>query len=264
MVSYIDEQEALFDLYEELHLSEKEILNRSIELVIRHNFDADYMYDLNDTIFNRGYSFQFEVEDNKKEFDINEYNKLITNVTKSKDKTLKLIKYLDEINDHRLTFASLHMLKVKYLIDLNYLPSDNDIINSNLKLSFKELFFSYYDNKNLKKILVKTLSNIGIKYAECEYFDFIIDIEYLLYSIEENDPNYGYIKSNTLKVAFNITPKEYYEKDGKKYYNPKTSKVSKEYLKLINKDKIKKIKSKWLKDGYETVDTGHMLLYKLL
>lgn len=264
MVSYIDEQEALFDLYEELHLCEKEILDRSIELVIRHDFDADYMYDLNDTIFNRGYSFQFEVESNKRKFNIDEYNNLITNVTKSKDKTLKLIKYLDEVNDQRLTFASLHMLKVKHLIDLNYLPSNNNIINSNTKLSFKELFFTYYEDKSFKKILVKALSNIGIKYAECEYFDFIMDIEYLLYSIEENDPNYGYIKSNTLKVAFNITPKEYYEKDGKKYYNPKISKVSKEYIKLINKDKIKKIKSKWLEEGYETVNTGHMLLYKLL
>ena len=264
MISYVDEIEALFDLYEEQRLTEKDIFERCIELVIKHEFNKDYMYDLNDTLYNRGYSFQFDVNRNKVKFDVEEYGLLITNVSKSKDKTKSLIEYLDKINDQRLTLASIHMLKVKHLIELGYLPNDNNVINDNNKLSLKDLFFIYYSNKEIHDIVIEALSRIGIEYAMLEYFDFIFDIEYLLWSIEEKDKNYGYLKSNTLKVALNIAPKEYFEKDGKQYYNPKFSKVTKEYIKLIDKVKINQIKDKWGPEGYETIQTGHRLLYKLL
>ena len=52
MISYVDEIEALFDLYEEEHLTEKEIFQRTIELVISHEFEKDYMYDLNESYSN--------------------------------------------------------------------------------------------------------------------------------------------------------------------------------------------------------------------
>ena len=95
MISYVDEIEALFDLYEEQRLTEKDIFERCIELVIKHEFNKDYMYDLNDTLYNRGYSFQFDVNRNKAKFDVEEYGLLITNVSKSKDKTKSLIEYLN-------------------------------------------------------------------------------------------------------------------------------------------------------------------------
>ena len=98
MISYVDEIEALFDLYEEEHLTEKEIFQRTIELVISHEFEKDYMYDLNDTLFNRGYSFQFDVKREKLKFDSETYYNLITNVTKSKDKTNQLIEKINNSN----------------------------------------------------------------------------------------------------------------------------------------------------------------------
>lgn len=264
MISYVDEIEALFDLYEEERLTEKEILQRTIELVLSHDFEKDYMYDLNDTLFNRGYSFQFEVKREKLKFDSKTYCELITNVTKSKDKTNQLMTYLRDVGDRRLTLSSIHLLKIRYLIDLGYLPTDNEIIIQNKNMSLRDFFNIYFYDKEIKAMIIKLFTKIGILYAEL-YFDlFAIEMEHLLWTIERDDKNYGYLKVNTLKIALNIAPKEYFEKDGKQYYNPKFSKVTKDYLKLIDKNEISKIKARWGEDGYETDNSGYRLLYKIL
>ena len=264
MICYVDEIEALFDLYEEEHLTEKEIFQRTIELVISHEFEKDYMYDLNDTLFNRGYSFQFDVKREKLKFDSETYYNLITNVTKSKDKTNQLITYLREVGDRRLTLSSIHLLKIRYLIDLEYLPNDNDLINQSRNMSLKDFFNLNFYNKEIKNMIIKLFTKLGILYAELNFDLFAIEVEHLLWTIERDDNNYGYLKVNTLKVALNIAPKEYFEKDGKQYYNPKFSKVTKDYLKLIDKNEISKIKARWGSDGYETDNSGYRLLYKIL
>lgn len=266
MIRYVDEIEALFDLYENDHLTEKEIFHRSIDLAKKHKLDRDYLFDLNDVIFNRGYSFQFDVPplDHKK-FDNNEYWNIASNVGKSLDKTKELISYLKDVCDFRLSFASLHMLKVKYLISIRLLPSDNDFINAHSQFNLRDLLFTAREkNDSAFESIINILDEVGISYASLGYMRFRLDVEYLLWSIEQTDANYGYIKVNTLKIALNMAPKEYFEHDGKLYYNYKFSKSTRDYLKLINEDKIKEVKEEWGEGGYSTDGTGYLLLYNLL
>lgn len=266
MISYIDELEAIFDIYEAERLTEGEIFQRAIELVKKHKFDRDYMFDLNDTIFNRGYSFQFVVPKlDSEKFDLKKYETLCLNVGKSQEKTENLISYLKDVNDFRLGLASIHMLKVKYLISLGYLPDNIEFINNNSNLDLRALLFKSYEyDLEAKAIIIESLEYFGIPYPTLEYMEFRLDVEYLLWTIERNDPSRGYLKVNTLKIALNIAPKEYYSRYNKKYYNEKFSKVTKEYLKLIDQKCINTIKSRWGKDGYTVDGTGYRLLYQLL
>ena len=83
IISYRKKIEALFDLYEEEHLTEKEIFERSIELAKDNNLDRDFLFDLNDTILARGYSFQFDIDDiKKKEFNSSDYWNIANNASK--------------------------------------------------------------------------------------------------------------------------------------------------------------------------------------
>ena len=266
MISYVDEIEAIFDIYEAEHLTEAEISQRSIELVKKHDFDRDFMFDINDTLYNRGYSFQFEVPQLERElFDSEKYEELCSNVGKSKDKTEELIEYLKNINDFRLGLASIHMLKVKYLIALGYLSEDNEFIKANSNLDLRTLLFKSYEyDLEAKTIIVESLEDFGIPYSTLEYMEFRLDVEYLLWTIERDDPNRGYLKVNTFKVALNLAPKEYFVRNGKCYYNEKFSKVTKDYLKLISQKCVNIIKDWWDEEGYTVDGTGYRLLYQLL
>ncbi len=266
MISYTKEINALFDLYFDEQLTEHEVLLRSIDLVKSHNFDKDYMFDLNDVLYNLGYSFQFDVpEKERKAFDNSKYCEISTNVSKSKDKTKALIDYLNAVSDSRLWFASIRMLKIKHLIALGYLQTDNEIILSNTEKDIRTLLFEYYlSDEEVVSILVSTLEDMGMSYATYDYMAFRFDVEYLLWTIERDDINYGYLKTNTLKVATNIAPKEYFIRDGKNFFNPKFSKVTKDYLKLIDQEEINNIKEFWGEEGNEADGTGYLVLYKLL
>jgi len=266
MIIYRQEIDALFDFYEEAHLSEKEIFLRSIELAKKHNLDRDYLFDLNDVVMDRGYCFQFDVPSlNREAFDNKKYCQISANATKSKEKTFSLVKYLTKVNDHRLVLASLHTLKTKFLIELGLLSNKNEYINSNNELNLRNLLYKSFDeNGEAKEILIEFLSSVGVEYSTLEYMRFKLDLEYLLWTIEREDPNYGYQKVNTLKVAFNIAPKEFFIRGEKNYYNPKFAKVRLDYLTLVDKKAIQSVINYWGEDGNNLDGTGYLVLYKAL
>lgn len=261
MNSYVNLIEKLFDHFEKEKLTEQEIFDKCVNLVINRKCDPDYTWDLNDTLYNRGYSFQFEVPRISADFDSKTYENLSSQVTKSKAKTKALVDYLIQINDHRLTLASLHMLKVQHLIDLGYM-TDDAALEGCKNLTLRELLYGNYHNETIKNIAKSALENVGFIDAKLQYNDFRIDMEYLLWTIEREDKKYGHLKINTIKVALEIAPKEFFEKDGKLYYNVNTAKESKKYIKLIDREAIQKMKSKWGEQGYETLRDGYRLLHQ--
>ena len=263
MKRYVDIIERLFDDFEKNRMSEKEIFEKCINLVRSHKNDPDYTWDLNDTLYNRGYSCQFVVRNAKRKFDKEAYIALTSQVTKSKVKTQALIDYLKQTKDHRLILSSLHMLKVQHLIDLGYML-DGDLLDGCRNLTLRELFYGYYHNEEIKTTVKNTLENIGMADATLQYNDFRMDMEYLLWTIERDEPKYGHIKINTIKVALQIAPKDYFERDDKVYYSTETSKDGKKYLKLIDKNAIAEMKSKWGEMGYGTLHDGYRLLHQYI
>lgn len=267
MIDYYNEVSALFDVYEnEEHLTEREIYQRCLTLIKNHDFDIDYMWAINDAVNNRGYCFQFEVPSKKsKKFNYDEYNELITNTSKSKNKTQELIKFLNGIRDDRLTFISLHALKTKYLIELGILPSNNEWINTRSGENFRDLMFeSLSTEEEQYSIVMDAAEKIGIEYIRLSYMQFWLDMEWLLWTIEKADPRKGHIKVNTIKVAFGITPKLYLERGDKKYYDPSFSKKLNGYLKLIDKDLLKKVKDHYKDSPEQERPWGYSLLFKVL
>lgn len=267
MIDYYQEIAALFDIYEnEEHLTEKEIYQRCLLLIKNHNFDPDYMWSINDVSNNRGYCFQFVVEKNaKKQFDSGVYNDLMTNTTKSKNKTEELINYLNDVDDYRLSFASLHALKTKYLIELGLLPNDNEWINSFYNDSFRDLLFkSFIDHYEINDILMDVCEKMGLKYIRLGYMQFWLDMEWLLWTIELADQRNGHIKVNTIKVAFCIAPKIFFERENKIYYDTSFSSKLNSYLKLIDKDLLKIMKDRY--EGTSVIEYmfGYSALFKTL
>ena len=118
--------------------------------------------------------------------------------------------------------------------------------------------------KEIKKIVKSTLDSMGMVDALTKVGDFWLDMEYLLWTIERDDPKYGHLKINTIKVATAIAPKSYFERDDKIYYSVHTSKDFKKYIKLIDKTAVSKMKDKWGEMGYETLQDGYRLLHQYL
>lgn len=265
MISYRKEIEALFDIYEnDLHLTEQEIFERSNKSIKEHKFNRDYMFDLNDVLYFRGYSFQYDIPPlEKRIFDKDEYALVIENSTKSKDKTNNLILYLKEVNDWRLSLCSLHALKTKYLVELGILPSDNVYINNNLKSNLRDLFFNAYFSKDYDVIL-PCLEKVGILYSTLNYMIFRLDIEFLLWSIEQKDKNKGFIKANTIKIAFNIAPLDFFIRNDKYYYDQQFAEKLNQYLKLIDRKSLDFVKNEWNDKIEQLDDTGYKLLFKIL
>ena len=81
-MNFIDEIEALFDIYEnEEFLTEEEIFERCIGVAQKYSWNRDVLFDLNDSLNFHGYTYQFKIEKEKRrEFDINTYSSLIKNV----------------------------------------------------------------------------------------------------------------------------------------------------------------------------------------
>ena len=262
-MDYITLIERLFDNFEAQRLSEDEILERSQNLVKCHKDDKEYLYTLNDTLYNRGYAFQFAIKNDKPKFDGDVYESLTGNVTKSKAKTQALIDYLAQLSNHILTLASMYLLKVRHLIDLGYLPDDNDTINAQANLTLQDLLFENYFDKAVKHAVQEALARMGIPDIYGGYNEFRLDVEYLLWTIDKSK-GAGYMKINTVKVALNIAPRQFFEREGKPYYYPSTAKEAKKFIKLIDGDAVAKIKARWGESGYETISDGYKLLYQYL
>ena len=267
MTDYYTEISALFDVYEnEEHLTEREIYQRCLLLIKNHGFDRDYMYSVNDVVNNRGYCFQFEVPSKRTiKFIPEEYVALITNASKSKNKTSDLIKYLNDLNDHRLIFASIHALKVNFLVELGVLPTNNEFINHRLNGNFRDLMFESFDtDSDSHEIIMDAAEKIGLEYARLSYLQFWLDMERLLWTIEKVDPRKGHIKVNTIKVAFGIAPRIFFERNDKKYYDVSFSKKLNNYLKLIDKHTLAYVKEKYEGSIEPTRLYGYSLLFNVL
>lgn len=263
MSGYIKLIEDLFDHYEKNRLTEEEIFDKCVNLIRSRKYDPEYMWTLNDALYNRGYSFQFIVHNTKKKFDSSTYANLTSQVTKSKVKTQALWEYLSTAKDHRLILASLHMLKVQFLVDMGYVQ-DSSVLEGKKLLTIRELLYGNYNNVQIKKIVKSTLDSMGMVDALTEVGDFWLDMEYLLWTIERDDPKYGHLKINTIKVATAIAPKSYFERDDKIYYSEHTSRDFKKYIKLIDKTAIAEMKDKWGDNGYGTLHDGYRLLHQYI
>lgn len=270
-MNFIDEIEALFDIYEnEEFLTEEEIFERCIGVAQKYSWNRDVLFDLNDSLNFHGYTYQFKIEKEKRrEFDINTYSSLIKNVKKSKNKTKELISYLAEVNNHSIWFASLYALKMEHIINLGYFDYNLDfkkILMDYKDLSYQDmmLFCAVKKYKQLENTLINTLIKMGFKYLNLNYMEFRYDMEKLLWSIELKDSKKGYIKVNTIKAALNICPKDLFERDNKYYYNPDIVSSINKYLKEIDKELAKEYKDKYKSFYTELDETGYLLLYNLL
>ena len=265
MLDYYDEISALFDIYEnEERLSEKAICNKCKNLIKKHHFNRDFIYCINDVVNDRGYCFKFEIDlETGKVFDAMEYSFLITNAKKSQKKTEQLILYLKKVNDHRLIFASIYALKVEYLINLGIIEN-NKWTKAHSKNNFRDLLFISTNDENNYQLCIKTAEKIGLKYIKLPYMQFWLDMEGLLWTIEKADPKKGYIKVNTIKVAFGITPRIYFERGEKKYYDALGSKNLNKYLKLIDQKMLEIVKEKYKNSVEPTRMWGYSLLFNVL
>ena len=90
-------------------------------------------------------------------------------------------------------------------------------------------------------------------------------MEYLLFTISSNKKiANGYIKANTIKVAFSICPREYLVVNDKEYYNQNIQKNLVSYLGLIDKNEIKRVKDMFGASIDQIDDTGYKLLFNIL
>jgi len=245
--------------------TENDIIQGLIKLLKQSETFEEDIYDVNDILNGYGYSSKFITpKKNNKKFIVDEYKELIKDASKSKSKTIELIKYIKDINDYRLSLATLFRLKIRHLIQIELLPNDNEIINKDLSKDLYNLYFENYNNENIKKIIESIFPELGINYCNFDYMIFRLDMELLLWNISTKEKG-AYLKANSLRVYFEITPIEYYcWNDKEPYYNKPNLKNIIEYLKLIDKDKIEYIKEKY-QDYIDDMDnTGYKALYKSL
>lgn len=91
-------------------------------------------------------------------------------------------------------------------------------------------------------------------------------MEYLLWSMNKKDYTKKlFIKQNTIRVAFSITPKEVYEAKEKVYYDENIVLHLISYLKLIDKSAIQAMKTKY-ESIIESIDVenGYKILFYTL
>jgi len=260
-MSYIEEIDLIISKYiNEYKYSEEELINACKNLYFKNKDNKEYLYDLNDSIRHFGYLFNFEVKDNKESITtIDEYRSLIHNVKKSKEKTKLLVDFLNKYKDKNYIFASLYLLKVEHLVSLNLL---NESYNEKHKNeSLMELIYNYiyfYDGNETKlNELKQVLYDIGLVDAFNKFGMFYICMECLLYTITKKC-NIAYKYINTIKIAFNILPLNFYE-DNKNYYSETMAKDIFKYLNQVDK-KYKDIIVKTFLGFYNFID-GYFILF---
>ena len=267
-MSNIKKYEQYIKNFEANNFTQQEIIDKFIKvLAYSRDFDeyVSNMYDINDVLNWNGYHYQFVVP--RKEgtaYKNIDYVNKIEKITMSKNKTKELIMYLNEVSDYRLTLSSLQRLKIEFLMELDILPKDNDIINQYSKRFFYDLYFEHYDNLELRNILDNSFIKLGLKWIECDYMRFRMDMEYVLYSMNFNEKYETYKRINTIKVGLNICPRTYFVWNDKNYYNEKIASNINKYLKKLDKDIVKKYKNKYKNCIDNLDDTGYKLLYNML
>ena len=256
----------LISSWENEKQSEHKIIENCIVLIQKNNYSCDYILAINDALRKKGYSYQFmSLAYNRSIIDSSFFD-LTSQPTKSLQKTKDLITYLSKTNDFRVSFACLHCLKVQNLMILNFLPS-NPFFESLKKENIYNAYFSnYQNNSEVQKHIEDFFNLIGIHYLSSSSFRFKMDMEYLLWTMNKKDHSKTlYIKQNTIRVAFNISPKEIFETKNKLYYEENIASFLVSYLKLIDKSAISFMKEKYKNIIEELdIDNGYKILFYTL
>lgn len=256
-------------------VDEKTIVNFLSGIIESNLDDKDVYYEVNNALYQNGYSFRFEYIPKKEyliEFDHIEYRKKVNQVTKSNKKTLELAKYLWEHNNWRLSLFSLQFLKIARLISIKALPDIEALRNIDF-LSVYDAYMSclsnyvLFDNYEIvKKELEKFMEYIGIRDANEEYMRFRLDLEYLLWTIKDKNFDADYKKINTIRIGFSLLPIQYinWYEGNDKYYNPNIHKVIVKYLQQIHQKEKQRIIKKYESFVDELDNTGYKLLFNML
>ncbi len=259
--------------WEKEKITEEQIINRLLSMIQKDLDNQELRYNINDALNWKGYSYQFElILCEKKKYDPNEYFDLTQNLSKSKsDKTGKLVMYLYEMNDFRLTINSLHFIKISKLIESVYVDFSDKYFDKYKNDNLYNLYMSFFTEEgqkevNAKKEVEDLLSSMGMEYIKMEYMQFRMHMEYLLSTVANNKKiANGYIKANSIKVAFSICPREYLTINGKEYFSSNIQKSIVKYLSLIDKKETKRIKDMYKdKADYIDNDNGYKLLFNML
>ena len=274
--------------------SEKEIVNILEEKLLECNWNRDECFNMNDALIWRGYKYRFKpLPVERRKFDRFDYAGIVKGVGKSLNQTLKLMQYLREVRDFRLTFSSMHFIKMKYLIQAKLIDKDIPLLD---EFSDSDLYETYFtcihnsSNKDCQKLIryieKEILPLMGEEYAyqDFDYKNFEIDMEYLLYTITLTGDKDAYKRINTIKVALNINEPDWHVwgadrikldacktkqeqeniiEKGTYYYKN----IVKELIPSLNKiDKdIAKHVAKTYEEFYEDLqDDGYKVLYMLL
>lgn len=279
---------------ESQRVSEKEIINVLEQRLIECNWDKDECYSINDALMWQGYKYRFNpLRSNYKHFDRFEYASLVHGIGKSLNQTLKLMQYLREVHDFRLTLSSMHFIKIKYLIQAGLMNVDNPLLDDFCNSDLYNTYFTCVSHLNdekydhlLRHIQKNIFPLMGEEYAhqDFDYKNFQLDMEYLLYTISLNDDKDAYKRINTLKVALNINNPEWHvwgvdklktntlqtKKEREKSIEKGTyyyKNIVKEFIPSLSKiDKViaKSIAEKY-KNFYEDFqDDGYKVLYMLI
>lgn len=279
---------------EEERKTEQEIVNILEKKLLECEWDKEECYNINDALIWHGYKYRFTPLPLKtKKFERFEYAGLVKGVGKSLNQTLKLMKYLREIHDYRLTLSSMHFIKMKYLFQAELMNIGNPLLDKIRDLDLYETYFTCIHNKedeNYQQIALHIEKNIlplmGEEYANRDILNkkFEIDMEYLLYTITFDGSNDAYKRINTIKVALNINNSDWHmwgidtikldvykeKKEQEKVIEKGTyyyKNIVKEFipsLNKINKDIAKKIANDYEEIYEEMVDNGYKVLYMLI
>lgn len=257
-----DELKNLMVKLENTFFSEEEVILYFADMYGNDVNNINLLNDINELFDERGYNCYFLMPSVKhKEFDLDEYCSYASKfVTRSKDKTLSLINYLKKLNSHRITNATLHLIKIKHLVDAGLMNSNNPYIKKcyDDNLDLRDTLFQKYNCKDenikasikyIKENILTKLGGYGDDYNKYPYYEFIVDTEYLLYSIN----NYKF--SNMIKLMFLMVEKDYLKRTGSQY-SEKYENIGK-YLTMIDKsdvkcylDKHKEYIDSYAHDGY--------------
>lgn len=275
--------------------SQEEVITVLEQILIDQNWDHDECHSINDALIWNGYKYRFEPLPRKKdkEFDRFEYAALVKGVGKSLNQTLKLMQYLRDVEDFRLTFSSMHFIKMKYLYQADLIKISNSVLDQYKNSDLYETYFGcihHSNNKECQEVIryieKEILPLMGEKYAhqDFDYKNFQIDMEYLLYTITLTGDKDAYKRINTLKVALNINEPDWHVWgiDRLKYDTAKTKveqnnlvekgtyyykNLVKEFIPSLKKiDKgIAKYVAESYKEYYEELsDDGYKVLYMLI
>ena len=246
--------------------TEHKIVQNCLILIRNANYSRDLIFDVNDALSQKGYHYQFMTTKKQAPIIQDDYFYLTSQTSKSLTKTKSLIEYLKFTNDSRISFASLHCLKIRNLILLGLLPSSS-FFTSLEKENILNVYFSIYQQDlEAQKTIEDFFDQIGIHYLSLPSYRFKVDMEYLLWTMNKKDHTKKlYLKQNTIRIAFSIMPKALFEIEDKKYYDENIALHLFAYLRLIDKKETLLMKEKYAQSIESLkIENGYKILFYTL